>query len=624
MKVYELGEKLHFHANFRGTHYLGRGWSAPEANHCWSDGEAAEIILHFRSLSINRLILRVKCAAYLANGYREKLDVEVHVNGSRWCTWLISEMAWHETVVPRNLIIGDLLAVTFRIANPMSPLQHAISSDTRFLGIDIDTLVISEDIDITSPGMKLIGQGLDLIGDVYKSSYAFYRAVKHENVIAFENLNEGRVLDSLTKRNLIPEHRVQRVVNRKYSYLATVATGTYIFPANYPLLMLRDAAQVWVSINQYLLTCSIDSIYGLSDGHYGNFVEFDNATPKWCDIGSITNISEALDFGIFEFIKCFAIPLVMLNLPNDIRLNIRHLMHQNPQGISNTKAIAFFGEQFALWGIDENTSYANRQEALDKLQMLIDKIDFRHQKGFWSDYRNEEALISAWNGKLLEFDQDSRFKAVMDLVKRSDATTFIDIGCNDGIFSLLCLREGLKGIAIDLDEHAINKLYSFVRQRPGIELTIAYGGFLDVAHVADVVLALALTHHLALSQKLTFSAIAEKLAQITTFAVVTEFMPNGLGGTPQHPAPSPNPLPDEYSLENFVCELKKYFSTVEIIPYSRRTDTPYYSNRVLIYCEMKVKNHQASFALRKHDQIWKTTIPANAALFFRRLVNGFC
>lgn len=588
MKFYEIAEKLRFHANYRGTHYLGRGWSAPEQNHCWSDGDEAEIILRFRSLSKNNLILRVKCAAFLAGNLIEKQDVDVYVNGSMCCTWEINKIEWHEVTIQRSLIEDDLAKITFRIVKPISPIQHRISKDARLLGVDLDSVVLIEEMDIKAPNARLIGQGLDLIGDVYMSLNAFYRAIKNENLAYFENLRSTSVFDVLCDRNLIPEHSFRRLDSYEYGYLASVLTGIYIYPASYPLLMLRDAAKSWILINEYLFSCFDDGIYGLSDGHYGNFVQFNNATPKWCDIGSITDKSEGLAFGIKEFIKCYVIPLIMLNLPNERGVNVRHMLHKHPTGISCDQAISLFGDQFSSWDIDENSFYASRQDALGKLKMLIDKIDFSHQKGVWSDYRSVEALISAWNGKLLGNDQDTRFKAVIDLVKRSDATTFIDVGCNDGIFSLMCLREGLKGIAIDLDEHAINKLYSFVQQRPEIELSIAYGGFLDVAHAADLVLALALTHHLALSQKLTFRAIAEKLHQIANFAVITEFMPDGLGGTPQHPAPSPNPLPDGYSLDSFVCELKKYFAWVEIISYSRRTDTPWYSNRVLIYCEKAV------------------------------------
>jgi hypothetical protein len=174
---------------------------------------------------------------------------------------------------------------------------------------------------------------------------------------------------------------------------------------------------------------------------------------------------------------------------------------------------------------------------------------------------------------------------VIDLAIKSGAYSFIDIGCNDGIFSLLLAREGLKGLAIDLDEYALNKLYSFVKKHDEISLAIAFGSFMSVFKQAELVLALALTHHLYLSQNMSFDQIAQQLSKISTKFVITEFMPDGLGGSSHHPEPPPNPLPEDYCLSNFTLALEKYFNHVEIINYSRDRNLSYFSRRILIFCQ---------------------------------------
>lgn len=588
MKTYQLGEKLRFHSKFRGTFYLGKGWSVPEQHHCWSNGPDAEINLCFRELSDCNLILRIRCAAFLGNNSVEYQQIDISVNKQKLATWKVAQMDWYEVKIPRTLLLDGNATINFSIQNPLCPAQLNISRDSRLLGIDIDSLVVFEDLDFSLPTTVMIGAGHDLIGDVFKSSGCFYRAIRSKDAAFFNSLLGQGVYQQLANQKLIPEFHVKHIDHPSYISLVNSITGVSIYPVYYPILMFRDAAFNWLKINEILLDFQPTGTLGLHDGHYGNFVQSENATPKWCDIGSITNISSAIEFGYKEFIRCYIYPLMMLSLPNENKINVRQLMHQNPQGVDIQYAIDLFGDEMCRWGIDESYSSGNRRTALALLRSILEHLDFGEQKGFWSNYRSADALNSAWLGELLAPGQDSRYAAVIDLVRKSNTTSFIDIGCNDGIFSLMCVREGMKGLAIDLDEHAINKLYAFVREKPEIDLSVAYGGFLYLEHTADLVLALALTHHLAISQGLSFNEIAKQLAKASKKAVITEFMPDGLGGTPQHPEPSPNPLPVGYTLDNFVVELKQYFRTVNVIDYPRRTDTPYFSRRILIYCEQPV------------------------------------
>lgn len=589
MKIYQLGEKLQFHSQYRGNFYLGKGWSIPEKNHRWSNGHEAEIIIRFRQLANNNLILRIRCSGYLANNAIEYQQVDVVVNLVKVGTWQVNKMDWYEVNIPRNLISDNVATIKLIIGSPISPAQYNLSKDNRQLGVNIDSLVIFDyPIDDLATDKK-VSIGSDFVGYVFESSGSYHRFVRKEDNALFRNLLNHGIYANLTKKQLIPDHYIRAIDNDKYSHIASSITGCFIYPPNYPLLMLRDAANVWISINEELLNFSESETYGLCDGHYGNFVQINNAKPLWCDIGSISNIQTYIEYGYGQLVRCYIIPMIVLMLPNDYKLNIRHMMHKNLNGLKLDDFISMYGSKLSSWKINENYPEGNRRHALSNLRKTLEQLDFSAQNGYWSDYRDVGALNSAWNGDLLGKAEDSRFEAVINLIKRSDATSFIDIGCNDGIFSLMCAREGMKGIAMDLDEHALNKLYSFVKERPEINLSISYGDFLNVPHVADVVMALALTHHLALSQKLTFDAIAQKLAQITNKAAVTEFMPDGLGGIHVHPAPSPDPLPSWYTLENFIFALKKHFKLVEVIDYTRsytrKTDLKWFSRRVLIYCE---------------------------------------
>jgi hypothetical protein len=305
----------------------------------------------------------------------------------------------------------------------------------------------------------------------------------------------------------------------------------------------------------------------------------------WIDMGSIGEPGGAAgdpQFGLDQFTRCYVYPLLMMGRKPQAIPEIRKLMFDQPDGITVEQFEAIVIEGLDLGSLARPRSKIERRATLRRLREAIDSIDFNNVKGFWSGYRKAEQLEWALQGGPLAGEADPRFLAVVDLVKRSGARTFIDLGANDGLFSLLCVREGATGIAVDLDDFSLNKLYQFLSERSDVNLVVAHGTFSNVPHIAELVMALALTHHLNLSQGLTFAQISESLARNTSHAAITEFMPFGLGGTADCADPIPNPLPLGYSLDHFVKALQVDFERVEVIDYER---PGVIQVRTLVYCE---------------------------------------
>jgi hypothetical protein len=91
---------------------------------------------------------------------------------------------------------------------------------------------------------------------------------------------------------------------------------------------------------------------------------------------------------------------------------------------------------------------------------------------------------------------------------------------------------------------------------------------------SDMALALAVTHHLSLSQGISFETIARTLSIYTRRDLLVEFMPFGLGIG----KPSAN-LPTWYTLENFIAAFQPHFEKIEVLP----TDAAC-NNRILLVC----------------------------------------
>ena len=583
MTTYAFGEKLRFEANARGNRFLARGWSKPEAGYCWSDDARAEIVLPLASMPTGDMILRILC-----QGFRPRPEVRcqsalVSINGSKVEALEARDMGWHEVFVPRKLVTGPEVRIGFTFLHPSSPASHGISADTRTLAINLGAIVLFDCPDPAADEARMMGAGADPVGEVFVSGGSYHRAIRRQEGGAFEVATRLGIYELLAAKELIPEHAFCAVAEGDYQAIASAVTGQFVYPPKYPWLMFRDAAKAWLEINRVLFDASGGTL-GLCDGHYGNFVQCGNARPKWCDIGSIVSGEDALAFGFAEFVRCYMLPLALATLPLTDRFNIRQMMVHNTHGVAIRDAITEHGELLARIGLSEHYAPGGRRETLLAMRAILDGLDLKAQKGFWSGYRNAEALESAWRGDLLKPGNDNRFAQVVTLAKNCDVDSFVDIGCNDGIFSLLCAREGMRGLGIDLDEDSINKMYAFAKDHPAPDLAISYGGFMDVEGRHPLVLVLALVHHLVLSQKLTFAQIAAKLATLSSAHVITEFMPDGLGGTPMNPRPHPDPLPDGYTLEEFLKALRGEFGQVQVVNYDRRAPPEHLSRRTLIHC----------------------------------------
>jgi len=584
MTKYQISEVIEVRAGSRCIRYLGNGWSLPETSHCWTDGSNAQIKFTLATLPVYPILFRIKCKGFLPQKNIKTKKVEVIINGSSIGKLSISDLRWYDLTASPAVFESKECCIDFIIEDPTSPFAHGLSDDRRNLGLYVESFSLFELLDKSMLNCVKVGASIDMLGTVYKSSGAYHRLIGKQSYPFYQFLQSKGILEYLIDERLIVDHVFQDIELYK-TCIASSELGRYIYPAFYPFSMLKDCALNWTSINLYLSKCCPGRPLGLSDGHYGNFIQIKNATPRWCDLGSISDIKEAYDYGLHEFIKCYILPLLLVE--NNINSStIRRLMHLNPSGLSKEILSEFLAiSAVPEWIFDENLHKTHRENTLTLLLELIKSLSDSGNGGFWTSYRDSFALTNAWSGALLSESPDSRYRTISDIVRGAQATTFLDLGCNDGLFSLLCLKEGLKGSSIDTEDGALEKFYDFTRALPYVDLCIYVHDFLSCSESADLVLCLALTHHLSLGQGLSFAEIADKLSRVTENTLITEFMPNGLGGTKSHPNPSPNPLPRDYSLDVFLRELRLRFSSVEVIEYARGTDYSWYSVRNLILCK---------------------------------------
>jgi 2-polyprenyl-3-methyl-5-hydroxy-6-metoxy-1,4-benzoquinol methylase len=159
------------------------------------------------------------------------------------------------------------------------------------------------------------------------------------------------------------------------------------------------------------------------------------------------------------------------------------------------------------------------------------------QQSVWSDYMSSESTAAEG---YLAAKQDFVAAAFTQLAPRK----VLDIGCNTGHFSVLAAQHGAHVIAVDADPVVVGRVWrraasenldilplvvDLSRPSPGIGWrNRECPSFLERATGAfDLVLMLAVLHHLMVSERIPLTEVIALAAELTTDFVLIEFIPPG-------------------------------------------------------------------------------------------------
>jgi SAM-dependent methyltransferase len=124
-------------------------------------------------------------------------------------------------------------------------------------------------------------------------------------------------------------------------------------------------------------------------------------------------------------------------------------------------------------------------------------------------------------------------KNAFNILSSYKPKTVLDIGANIGWFSMLAEHLGAEVVATDIDEASISTLYEYVKQDSLniMPLVFSFGELVDTAcvcpkayFVADMVLSLAVVHHLVFIAGIELDRIFEILSAVTKNTLVLEYV----------------------------------------------------------------------------------------------------
>ncbi len=231
---------------------------------------------------------------------------------------------------------------------------------------------------------------------------------------------------------------------------------------------------------------------------------------------------------------------------------------------------------------NETAGSFSRKKMLDLLRSLEESIrSFRFDSGsgVWSGYYDEALQREAYiKHKTL---------LVQHWLSDSGAKIIFDAGANEGNFTLLAASGDRSVVSADMDHYSINRLYQLVKKEnrknilplvmdlshpsPAIGVNNkereSFSGRINV----DLVMALALVHHLVVGKNISFVQVAEYFKSIGHFLLI-EFVPKEDEKLQLMLRQKPDIYKD-YTQEAFTGAFEKYFTIVkqEKIEGSERT-----------------------------------------------------
>ena len=435
-------------------------------------------------------------------------------------------------------------------------------------------------------------------GFVFTQNNLFYRLVAPSYFIDYDLLMSSGLYQQLTDAQRLITHT--EISNTEFK---TASDNKILLPTQLPFIsypyewcfnMWQDAAIVTLKIALQSLK------YGmiLKDATPFN-IQFYNGRPVFIDTLSFTKYEPGSPWVAYhQFCECILAPLLLMHYnnadmgklfliyPNGIPLNaVKSLLPIKAK--LNLQVYLHIWLQSTITDTTNKTptSAAIKKLPLHKLQLLLNgllnmiaNLKPKKNNSTWQSYYNNTILSTAYLQAKTEifnkFTNSINFKSV------------IDLGANDGHFSLLLKDKASHIIATDFDNNCVTKLYKEIRLQkiknivpilstlnapsPSIGWQNEERQSLTQRLKADLVLALALVHHLAIADNIPLQNIAIWLHNMCTYLII-EFVPK-TDEKVQQLLMHRIDIFENYTLNNFKTIFKNYFEIIaeEKIPSTER------------------------------------------------------
>ena len=391
----------------------------------------------------------------------------------------------------------------------------------------------------------------DPSGFLFTENGTLFRSVSRTYQQHYDHLIQSGLYNKLVADELLIPHmevRQHDENNDEYKIIQPEIVPFISYPYEWCFSQLKDAALATLKIQKQALNYNMV----LKDASAYN-IQFYKGKPILIDTLSFEIYKENHPWVAYrQFCQHFLAPLSLM-ASRDIRLG--QLMRIYIDGlpldlVSGLLPISTWFKPALLTHIHLHSKAQKRYEAkapspaspkvtkhslialVHHLESAIAAMKWQPEGTEWADYYEDTNYsASAMKHK----------KQIVDAyLSESNPRTVWDLGANTGIFSRISAAKEPDTIALDFDPSAVEKNYQQMRKNKETKIlplcldltnpspSIGWANKERLSLIergpADIVLALALIHHLAISNNLPFSLIATFLSQICRFLII-EFVP---------------------------------------------------------------------------------------------------
>jgi len=364
-------------------------------------------------------------------------------------------------------------------------------------------------------------------------------------------MNSG-LYEKLCAENLLIRHEVlenhKGVTDNAFKVIAPEMVSFISYPYEWSFSQIKDAALTTLKIQKIALQFGMT----LKDSSAYN-IQFHKGKPVFIDTLSFEKYREGKPWQAYkQFCQHFLAPLALMSytdirlnqllklyldgipldltaslLPFKTKINFLLLMHIHLHAKSQKKY-----EHKGSASRDIQIKLSNLMALVDSLSFMVRKFRLKKQDTEWGRY------YTFTNYNDLSFSHKKEI--ISGYLRDIHPSTLWDLGANTGEFTNLAALQGTNCMAFDIDPLAVDSNYNNIKkQKIGNILPLVMDltnpspsiGWNNKERMSmrkrpnpDAVMALALIHHLAISNNLPFSRISKFLSKLSENLII-EFVP---------------------------------------------------------------------------------------------------
>lgn len=391
----------------------------------------------------------------------------------------------------------------------------------------------------------------DPSGFIFMRNGSLYRQINGVYSEDYLTLMQSGLYDALLKDSLLVQHDEVDLPPQAPGAFRIIRPEVIPFisyPYEWCFSQLKDAALTTLKIQKKALKHGMT----LKDASAFN-IQFKKGKPLLIDTLSFEKYREGSPWVAYrQFCQHFLAPLSLMSY-TDVRLNQMLRIHLDGIPLDIAHALLPWRTRFkystlthihlqhrvqrhfADKAVDEKRLKVGRfglMGIIASLESAVKKLKWKPEATEWGDYYEDTNYSPA----ALQHKKDIVSAFLLDI----NPASVWDMGANTGVFSRIASEMGLPTVSFDIDPAAVEKSYIEVTKKgemnilplvldltnPSPAIGWAHQERMSLIErgPVDAVFAFALIHHLAISNNLSFSKIAEFFSRICRYLII-EYIP---------------------------------------------------------------------------------------------------